>query len=717
MGEEASVEKKDKFLKVEERMNHIMNLDDGVKTTYSELRNFYSIVGNDVKGAIAKRLARLMMEVMNFHNTYINGKTPKKDHVLAAIEQKFNDLLSNIPDINPQNTQAIFQFLREILPVFMQIKAHGAKSIKNEKKPKKKKQQENQLHIADHLGRDVYRIHSALLHFAYFDQYALVLIRSKVNKDSIKELIKDIQTIIKQSFKTSKNEILDIRNLRVISLMTLRIKIRLGVFESCQLFSTYNKILKGLPRQLVQQFNTRYFALRRDSAENIEELKDSDEYKGMTKKFITLKLKKFYNLMRTYQINVNRLFIIEDRIQKGFEEFIDKIEGVIPINEKTALLEGLQESLNDGVNKYLKISAGLPKNEDLKKNSIKTLFSLIVSYYNNVLKDTYTPASCRDIAIRSMKLINPPKEQMLNSQELAFLEGNLFKREETILRPFFQGIVSLIAGEEEEQAVVEPLMTALEVDYRRGKKRDMRDQTIDKFAAAISPTELDLLVQALDVVPRDRERVSSPLGKLYFEVVDKYPTILKKRVNQLERIEPTDSEKEKRRKTVTDKYYRLLLKSLDYHTDKPSTSEYLKKTQEEELANSKAEKVLEEMHAIYNISYLISHWKSESDKSVIGMCLGTGAMTQPPAKFRDFGRSEVSKMKDYFNGEHLGEVEKHYKVLVENIGPDYLKAPKPYSKIEYMVLFSAKLLLVEFRNPAKSYPRLHERLGAISGKK
>ncbi len=373
MGEEASVDKNDKFLKVEERINHIMNLDDGVKTTYSELRNFYSIVGNDIKGAIAKRLARLMMEVMNFHNTYINGKTPKKDHVLASIEQKFNDLLSNIPDINPQNTQAIFQFLREILPVFMQIKAHGAKSIKSEKKPKKKKQLENQLHIADYLGRDVYSIHSALLHYAYLDQYALVFIRSKVNKDNIRELIKDIQKVIKQSFKTSKNEILDIRNLRVIGLMTLRIKIRLGVYESCQLFSTYNKILKGLPRQLVQQFNTRYFALRRDSAENIEELKESDEYKGMTKKFITLKLKKFYNLMRTYQINVNRLFIIEDRIQKGFTDFIDKIEGVIPISEKTALLDGLQESLNDGVNKYLKISAGLPNNADLKNNSMKTL--------------------------------------------------------------------------------------------------------------------------------------------------------------------------------------------------------------------------------------------------------------------------------------------------------------------------------------------------------
>lgn len=716
MGEEASVEKKDQFLIVEERINHILSKDKGTKTSYSELRNFYSIVGNDIKGAITKRLARLMIEVLNFNNTYVVGKSSKKDHVGTSIENKFNDLLSKIPDINPQNTQAIFQFLREILPVFMQIKAHRAKSIKKEKKPRKIKQLESQLHIADHLGRDVYNIYGALLHYAYFDQYTMALIRSNVNKDSIKELIKDIQTIIKQSFKTSKNEILDIRNLTLISLMTLRIRIRLGVYESCELFTTFQKILKRLPRQLVQQFNTRYFARRRDS-KKIDELKNTDEYKGMTKKFITLKLEKFYNLMRLYQINVNRLFIIEDRTQKGFTDFLQKIEGVIPINEKTALLDGLHERLNDGIGKYLQISAGLPKNEDLKKNSIKTLFSFVISYYYNVLKDTYAPATCREIAVRSMKMTNPTKEQMLNSKELTFLESDLFKRDAKVLNPFFQGIISLVMGEDDERVVVEPVMTALDVDYRRGNKKEMREKTIDQFVEAISLAELDLLEQIFDVVPCDRERMSSNLGKIYLETAEKYPASLKQRINRIERIQPTDSEIEKLRKAVTDKYYRILLKAVEFHSDRPSPAQYLKKTQEEEQAFINAAKVQEEMHAVYNISYLITHWKSETDKTVIGLCLGSGEKTQPPEKFRDFSRSEVSTIKDYFNGEHLGEVDKHYKTLVENIGPNYLKAPRYYSKIEYMLLYSAKHQLAEFRNPGKSYPRLHERLSAVSGKK
>lgn len=714
MSEEASLSKDDKFLKVEERMKYILNKDEGVSTMYGELRNFYSIMGNDIKGAITKRLSKLMFEVLNFNNTYIKGKTPKKELELATIERDFNRQLEEIPDINPQNTKAIFQFLRELLPLFIQIKAHNAKALKTEKKAKKADQLKNQLHIADLLSRDVHNIYNALLHYAYFDQYSLTLIRSNVSKDSIKEVIKDIHTVIKQALKTGKNEVLDIRNLKVIELMTLRIKIRLGIYESCELLPTYERILKGLPRQLVQQFNRRYFALRRESATNIEELKDSDEYKQMTKKFITLKLKKFYNFLRLYQININRMFIIDDLIQDDFSGFIEKLDDLVPLHEKTASLDALQESLNDGIVKYLKLSAGLPKNEDLKKNSIKTLFSFMINFYYNILKDTYTPLTCREIAIRSTKLTKPPKDQMLNNEELAFLDSSLYKRNEKILNVFFQGIISLLTGEEEEKAVVEPLMIALEEDFRGKRKIELHDKTVDRFVEAVSPVELDMLTQVFDIIPHDRERIASELGKIYLETAEKYPASLKQKVTRIEKIEPTDSEKEKLRKTVAAKYYQLLLKSLEFNPETPSASDYLKKTQDEELAYSKAEKIQEEMHAIYNISSLITHWKSETDKTVIGMCLGTSQMNRPAEKFRDFSRNEVSLFRKYFNAEHLGEIDKHYKTLVENIGEGYLELAKPYSKSEYILLYTAKLLLVEFRNPAKSYPRLHGRLSAIS---
>ncbi|NQU65948.1 MAG: hypothetical protein HQ517_16930 [SAR324 cluster bacterium] len=717
MGEEASFMKNDKFLRVEERMKHILNKDEGVSTTYSELRNLYSGLGNDIKGAITKRLSKLMSDVLKFNTTYIKGKTPKKDQVLSLIEQDFNQHLKKAPDINSGNTKEIFQFLKELSPLFIQIKAYNAKAVKNEKKVKKVHQLESQLHIADLLSLDIYSIYNALLHYAYFDQYAQSLIRSKVSKDSIKEVINDIHTVIKKSVKTGKNEVLDIRNLKVIGLMALRIKIRLGVYEACELFPNYEKILKSLPRQLVQQFNRRYFALRRESAKNVEELKNSDEYKGMTKKFITLKLKKFYNLLRLFQINVNRLFIIDDQIQADFSGFIEKLDELVPLNEKTASLEALQESLNDGVNKYLMISTGLPKNEDLKRNSIKTLFSLLLSFYYNILKDTYTPLTCREIAVRTMKLIKPSKEQMLNSHELEFLESDIYKRDEKILNLFFQGIICLITGEEEEKAVVEPVMAVLEIDYRSGKKIDMHDKTVNGFIKAICPAELDLLAQTFDIIPHDQERIASELGKLYLETVEKYPANLKQKVNRLEKVEPTDSEKEKLRKIVTDKYDRLLLKTTEFQSDTPSTLETLKKAREEEQAFRKAELELEEMHANYNISSLIAHWKSETDKIVISMCLGSSEKAHPAEQFREFNRSEISTIKNYFTAEHLGEIEKHYKTLAENVGEDYLKATKHYSKFEYIILYLAKSILVEYRNPAKSYPRVHQRLGATSAAK
>lgn len=715
MGEEsAAFESNEKFARVEERMNHLLNREEGIKTNYSELRNFYSIMGNDVKGAITKRLSKTMMDVRNFNDTYIKGKSPKKDKLLVAIERDFNEQLESMPDINPQNTAALYQYLRELMPIFIQIKAHTAKRIKGEKKAKKQKQHETLLKAADRLSGEVHDLFSALLHLSYFDQYTLRLIRAKANRDVTRDLVRDIHAVVKQTFKTGKNEHLDIVNLRVIDMMTTRIRIRLTIYEACALFGTYNRILKSLPRQLVQQFNTRYFARRRDSSRSIEELKDSAEYKGMTKKFITLKLKKYYNLLRLYQLNVNRLFLIEDRIQESFTAFLEKTENNSQSSEKRQLLEKLQADLDDGINKSLKLCAGLPRSEDLKKNSIRTLYGYVVSFYYNVLKDTYTPLSCRDIAVRLMKQVKPPKDMMLNATELKFLDSDGFKRDEPLLSIFFQGIISLITGEEDEMALITPLMEALGENTKRERKSDLRQKTINKLASVVSPAEFDLLIQIFDIVPRDQERINTDLGKLLLEIAEKYPAHLKWLISRAEKVEPTDSEKEKARKIVTEKFDRLLLKSVEYRSERPSPVEYLKKVQEEEATAVKENQEAEEMLAGYNISSLITHWKNETETTVAGLILGTDEKSRQPGSFRELSRSEISMIDAYFNSEHLGEIEKQYKTLNENIGETYLKAKRPYSKTEYVLLYAARRQLMEFRNPTKTFPRLHERLGVVT---
>lgn len=715
MSDTAIFESNEKFARVEERMNRILNRDQGVKTNYSELRNFYSIITNDAKGAIAKRLIKLMVEVNNFNTTYIRGKTPKKDKALAEIEMNFDDHLHSMPDINPQNAPAQYQFLRELMPLFIQIKAHTAKLIKVEKKAKKKKQQEELLHYAEQLSQDVHSVFSVLLHQTYFEQYILNLIRARVNRDYTRDMVRDIHSMIKQTFKTGKNEILDIRCFQSIEIVTLYIRIRLGICEACELYETYKQILKDLPRQLVQQFNARYLALRRDITASIEELKETDEYKDMTKKFITLKLKKYYNLLRLYQVNVNRLFIIEDQVKKAFDDYLEKIEANnTQPREKIALLESMQIGLYDAVGKYLKLDSGLPRNEDLKKNSIRTLFTFVMSYYYNVLKDTYSPLTSREIAIRSMKLVKPPKEMILNATELKLLDTSGFKRDEKILAAYFNGILRLVTGESEENVLVNPVVEHIDEKTRGARKSDLREKAIRRIVAEISPVELDMLVQILETIPRDQERISTDLGKIYIEIAERYSEYLKRGINRLEKVEPTDSEKEKLRKIVTEKYQRLLLKTVEYHVDKPSPVEYLKKVQEEEQAFAAELKETGEMTAGYNIGSLITYWKSETEKTVVGFILGGNHLNRKSGRHRELSRCEVSRMNDYFSSEHLGEIEKQYKTLSENIGQNYLKHPRPHSKIEYILLYAAKRLLVEFRNPAKSYPRLHERLSSIS---
>jgi len=718
MNDTASFENNEKFAGVEKRLKHVLNRDEDVKANYSELRNYYSIICNDIKGAISKRLSKLMQDVLKFNTTFIKGKTPKKDTRLAEIERDFNSHLHSMPDINPQNVTSLYQFLRELMPMFIHFKSHTAGQIRIEKKIKKRAQLEDLLQKANLLSRGIHEIFSILQRYHYFEQYLLILNRARVNRDYTRDLIRDMHAVVKQAFKSGKNETLDIGNFQVIELLTLLIRIRLGIHQNCELYGTYTGILKNLPRQLVQQFNARYLALRRKDAASIEELKDSAEYKDLTKKFITLKLKKYYDLLRLYQINVNRLFIIEDRVLGSFKSYLAKTETAVQQAERARLIEALQPSLFQAVDKYLMIDSGMPRNQDLKNNSIRTLFSFMISYYYNVLKDTYTPLSSREIALRSMKLVKPPKELTLNAIELKYLDSAGFKRDERILEVFFQGILKLLSGEAEETVIVEPIMKIIGENTRRAKKNELRDTAIKKIINEISPMEFELLVQILETVPRDQERIDTDLGKLYIAIAEQYPNHLRQIINRLEKVEPTDSEKEKLRKTVNDKYQRLLMKTVELKTDSPSAADYLKKVKDEEHAFAAEVKANAETLAGYNIGSLLTQWKNETEKTVIGLLIKDSAAGKfRPGRYRDLSRQEISGLNAYFSSEHLGEMEKHYKTLSECVSGDYLKSPKPYTKIEYILLYAAKRLMVEFRNPAKSYPRLHERLTAISSGK
>ncbi|MCP4755712.1 MAG: hypothetical protein GY866_33020 [Proteobacteria bacterium] len=714
MNDEIPGGKSEKFQNIENRITHLTTRDTGVKTSYSELRNFHPIICNDVKMAICKRLSVTMTELEAVNGEYLKTKFSKKEHLLAGIAEELNQQMQHPPDVNPQNTQALFAFLRELSPIFIRLKAQTVKEATSEKKEKRIKQLEAPLKTIDRLSLHLNCIYMALVQCSHFERYLLVLIRAKYNKDDVKELIKDIHDTFKETFKVAKKEILDIDSLRIIDLMTMRIVIRLGIYECCTMNGTYLKILNGLPRQIVQQFNTRYQARRREADKPADDLKSDPKYMEMTKKFLNVKLKKFYTLLRVYQLNMGRLFTLDETIREDFREFVEEFAITSNPKETKNMIADLQSDLNRKIGVYFKIFVSLPKNDDLKKNSINRLNSLLLNFYHGVLKDTFSPPASMELAIKYIKQVKPPKELMFNSTELNYLNNNHFKRDENILKIYFEGILNLATGEEDENEVIKPLLKAIELDYVRSKKLELRQKALDKFIDVISPDEIDFLVNTLETLPTNKVRIGTNLGKFYLEITEKYLGYLKRKINQAVKIEPTDQETEKLRKTVTEKFDKLLLKVVGPQVDKPSSAEVLKKTEEEEQAYLKATGIRDEMLAQYNIGNMIAYWKTETVKSVIDLCRGSQEKPNLPAKYRELDKNEIKIINAHFTSEYLGEMEKHYKVLSENIGQNYLMFPKPYFKIEFILLFAAKHVLVELRNPAKAYPRVHERINSIS---
>jgi len=714
MSDEKPVEPADRYQPIEARIARLLNRDVGVKASYSELRNFHSVICNDLKAAIVKKLGKILTALQAVNTENLKLRFQKKEAHQLEVEGNLNKQLEALPDVSPQNMQTLFLAVRELLPVLLKLQGQRAAALKAEKKDKKIKGLESELRVIEWLTLQLYHLYDAMMHYGFFETYCLALIRARYNRDDIRELTREIHTVFKEAFKIAKNEELEVNHLRLIGLVTQRLIVRLGIYEACDLQTVYSRILKGLPRQLVQQFNSRYFARRREAGKNVEELKKTAEYQTMTKKFLTLKLKKFYDLMRAYQTMVGRLFALDDKLGQDFATLLKVILDKTYVQERIRAIDTLQASLNEKLPWFYRYTHSLPQNEDLSKNSLETLFSFSMHYYTNVLKDTYTPLSSQEMAAVYLKQQKPAKESMLSPDELKLLAGESFKREEAVLKVFFDGILSLSRGETDEKPIMEALMTAIGAEYDRGRKDEMRTKTLNRLLAAISPEEIQLLVGTLESLPPDRERVGTPLGRLYVELAEKYPPYLKRAVSHAEKIDPTDSGLEKLRKSATGKYQQLLAKATEPQAGVPTPVEILKQKQTEEQTAVKAVKESNLTLANYLITQLIAHWKMESAKTVTSHCLVNRERIAPAVKFRELDRYEMKLVKSHFSGEQLGELEKHYKTLTEAIGPSYLKHPKPHFKLEYLLLFLGKQLIQEFRNPAKSYPRLFERMTALS---
>lgn len=716
MAEETTTDDTNKFQQIESRVNQILTTDSGVKTNYSDLRNLYSVISNDIRATTAKKLEKTISWAKTIISENLKTRHPKKETSLYEVEGKLNELLDSAPDLNPQNTQEGFQYLRECLPHLAKSKANLAKRLATEKKEKKIRQLEAQLDNVHGISTQMYQLYNFLVHYSYFDQYLFLLIKAKFNKDDINSCVSVIHVVIKEIFKYPKDGDFDVNNYAIIDPLTRWIHLKLDLYTACDYQKTFSEILKRLPRLLVQQFNTRYFAKRRDATKNIVKLKESKEYKVMTKKFITLKLQKFYELLRAYTDHMGRLFAINDELIKQISVFADEMADKTNIGNRRFLIKEIETELDRKRSTFQKIVDSLPKNEDIRKNNIKVLNSYILNFYYNVLNDAYHPQSMQDLASYYMKKGAVSKELVLNPKELAFLSSSSFKRNEKILRLFYQGIMELVKGEQSERPVIKPVMLALNKEYNRNQKEEMWERTVNTFLKEISPDEINIFIDIMKSLPNDKERVNTPIGRLYQEIVEKYPNQAKKKVNQAEKIKPTDPPEVKIKKIVSEKLDRLILKEAGPKIGALPVTELLKNRKEEEIQTIKTEEERTEMMAAYYLSKLIANWKVETEKAIIDLCMGGASSSKMSPKSPGVSRHEMKYINEYFNSEYLIEIEKHLKILTESIGRDYLSNQKPYNKIEYAMLFATRNLMMDYENPAKSYPRTYERLTAISGK-
>ena len=707
----------DESQKIDARITAINVIDSTVKASYNELRTMYSVICNDIKAAIFKRLALTVADLRRLAAESFSPKSIKKDAYLQQVVKSLQDLLEGTPDLNPQNLEATIYFVRDVVPILIRLKARYTKNLKLEKKVKKIREQQNLVFNLNHVCMELHTLSNILNDYQYFDNFALTLIRGRYNKDDINKVIREIQEIVKKFLRTGKNEIIDINKLRLVNHLTIRIIIRLSIYEFSGLYMTFSRILKGLPGQLVQQFNVRYAARKRDKQEVTAEVKKSEAYLNITKKFVTLKLEKFYELQNAYQLNMSKLFQLDKQTNAEFDNLLLRMEGIRNPDTRQQMIDKFHDSIIDKLDIHNWIVKAPGKDEDYTNLSLRNQFAALISYYYNVLKDIVAPQKQRDLVVKYVKQLKPPRDLYPTGNELKLLAHQTFARREDLLKIYLDGILDLVVGKENDDELIESLLEAIKVETRSMRSEDMKQRTIQEFVEIVTPAELDLLLQIFGVLPTDRKRLGTALGSVYMEVVQKYPDYIKRKIDRLEKIQPTDSDIEKLKKSTTEKVDRLFFKAVGHQSEKPAPITVLQSKLEEEKNNLEAVENQYDLVLRHEVNSLLGFWSLETDRSVVDFCLGNANKVFPTTKINKMNKVDLKNISSKFNSDYLQEIEKHYKTLNESIGTDYLKHKKPYFSLEHILLFASRTLLMGFRAPEKTYPRLYERMSAVFGKK
>ena len=140
----------DESQKIDARITAINVIDSTVKASYNELRTMYSVICNDIKAAIFKRLALTVADLRRLAAESFSPKSIKKDAYLQQVVKSLQDLLEGTPDLNPQNLEATIYFVRDVVPILIRLKARYTKNLKLEKKVKKIREQQNLVFNLNH---------------------------------------------------------------------------------------------------------------------------------------------------------------------------------------------------------------------------------------------------------------------------------------------------------------------------------------------------------------------------------------------------------------------------------------------------------------------------------------------------------------------------------------------------------------------------------------
>lgn len=700
----------------------VVAVDTKSKISRNDLKTKAVQLNNTVLNKIAGLLG-FYKEQWEYYVEFCKRNGHEARHIRSVremydIEYALNNNLEKLPKVALDRLTLAIEYNLEIIKKLVQLKAlYLKRKVTYDHKPELKKSSEFQLY------RDIYGLLNTVLNgfvqlnyiirtFDVFRKFTLFFAEASYNREELDAFLASVVNAVNPVFDVEA-EALTFQKCRIIAQMNNRFLSRLAYLQSCQRYKSYKELIEFLEvRSSVMFYNK---VITKYPGQTLKQIQENTAISALKEDFIKRKLAFFYRHMEFILQKLAQINELDSKYSKLQEEFAKKSNAFMTEVEQDKELRMLHRKQGKLFHSFRQVYDAATESTKIAERSLQELFEDMLKAYAMLLLRDIRPSSKLELVLRYLKTIEQkvPKHERINKEDLAILKNVMNERNVPLLKIYYKALNELARGEINESAIVKPIN-----DILKEKKPDREIKSPSgvaylQLSRVITPEDILNIIHILKYLPKDRPRLSSPLGFFFINLANLFMKNLKNDINYPPDIRPVGTRETYVAALIEQKlvklYFAALSQPIEGATPLDLLAEELKK-ENESLETLQKQSKIKAFHLLNN---LVTFWDTETNKAIQTFLTSDSEEKKYSVKsvFPRISKSELNDMVKTISLDQLKELNKHCEILEAVYSGIFKNGEYPTFKEELLLLYIIGEKLYSLRDDERAkFTQLYERV-------